>query len=231
MVKRIPGESAEAGVAPKEQTASKDPEQPVVISNSLQEDYEECISQYVKKYGNAFLLNYPKDLREIYQRACSRTITLHPEMRSFSLKQGLSEATMKNIPLILSSLAGDDVKSCDIYQETDGTDTQNFYNLIPDIQILHEITSRPIQNGFLYMTIMSIPPSLRDLPALALSRRPEVAESCFKLTSETLERIRRYTLPTLTELVAVAKEYGITDIKPVLLSLNEAVGRYKVNWN
>jgi hypothetical protein len=71
-------------------------------------------------------------------------------------------------------------------------------------------------------------PHLRDVPALVISKN---SQKPFDSFDEKIKNHLNQCTPSLTDILQVAKQYGVHNVKEIITDLVRVQSLYKANWD
>jgi len=217
------------------------------VNEKLKNDTNKAIGEYFKGGTSQLFPNKTCDenLRRSILAIIPRMIVISPAREGTldKIKYSFCEdASSSDVKRALRVLAGDDyIEETDLFREEDLIiNPERLRKLIPEMRGLEELFAVNYNIAPKYLAVLSMPPELRDLPAMALFKRDNNNNN-YNGNDNTFNTNGNNTympfttflnkcIPTLVEIVAVAKDYGITEIKSTLEDLERVTTIYEKAW-
>ena len=220
----------------------------------LEEDYWDCPDELSEKSDQILRGFFNKNLeylfgkidisgvREQFLEFFPNYISVYPtrDYVAIGRKKSLNYRFIQNVTLsqsnaLLENIFGAGVKDFDLYSNQDlGTNLKELVCSIPDLRPIYDIlrnnNDRINNRGYKYMVTMYMPVEYRPLITVALDGREDDYDLLLVKRWTNRDTILKSCVPSFAEISSVAKEYGITDIVPVLDILKESIDRFERNW-
>lgn len=211
---------------------------------------DKLLADYFTQYANdIFDENFSTSAREALAQFAPRGLIISPRVRincgidtKFPIRYALpANLNPEDSRRFLMQTQGEYIKEMDLYQdESILTNPSELEKYVPELSQLKGITNRGYEVTYpVYLLALGMKPELRNLPVLAIHKKitdsPTLMDEPWKIHENgRFDSIRTFfdegCIPSLAEIVAVAKQYQVKELKPILTEMNRVKQEFYKQW-